>query len=156
MDNLIICERCGSDACYKKEVTHEINLYHCYGCGFIANSRMTIDNQNGEIIHSDFLLEQMEVLPELYKELFYVDSNLMVWMPSVVNRPSQGMVFAQGTNKHNWQWAAVKAIPMPEDEKAKFKANGKEYEWKIDMKTLKLYPERDYVEALLYINVLPE
>ena len=67
------------------------------------------------IIHSDFLLEQMEVLPELYKELFYVDSNLMVWMPSVVNRPSQGMVFAQGTNKHNWQWAAVKAIPMPED-----------------------------------------
>jgi hypothetical protein len=45
---------------------------------------------------------------------------------------------------------------MPEDEKAKFKSKGKEYEWKMDMETLKLYPERDYIEALLYINVLPE
>jgi len=49
-----------------------------------------------------------------------------------------------------------KAIPMPEDEKAKFKSKGKEYEWKMDMETLKLYPERDYIEALSYVGVLPE
>jgi hypothetical protein len=117
---------------------------------------MYINNINGEIIHSEFLKEQMEALPELYKELFYIDSNLMVWMPSVVNKPSQGMVFVNGTDKNNWQWAAVKAIPMPEDEKAKFKAKGKDYEWKMDMENLKHYPERGYMEALSYIGVLPE
>ena len=84
------------------------------------------------------------------------DENGTIWMPSTVNIPSKGMVFANGTNKNNWQWAAVKAIPMSEDEKAKFKSKGKEYEWKMDMETLKLYPERDYIEALLYIGVLPE
>ena len=148
MDNLVVCERCGSDACYMQEINDKIKLYHCMGCGFQANTIMTRD--------SEFLKEQIEILPELYKELMVEDENGTIWMPSTVNIPSQGMVFARGTNKHNWQWAAVKAIPMPEDEKAKFKANDKEYEWKIDMKTLKLYPERDYVEALLYINVLPE
>ena len=156
MDNLIICPRCDSDACYTQEVNSNIKLYHCYGCGFIANSLMHIDNINGEIIHSEFLKEQMEVLPELYKELFYVDSNLMVWVPTVVNIPSQGMVFADGTNKNNWQWAAVKAIPMPEEEKAKFKAKGKNYEWKMDMENLRHYPERGYLDALSYIGVLPE
>ena len=37
------------------------------------------------------------------------DENGTIWMPSMVNIPSQGMVFADGTNKNNWQWAAVKS-----------------------------------------------
>jgi len=148
MDNLTTCSRCGSDACYVQEVSSEIKLYHCYGCGFQANTAMKRD--------SEFLKEQMEILPELYKELMVEDENGTIWMPSMVNIPSQGMVFANGTNKNNWQWAAVKAIPMPEDEKAKFKSKGKEYEWKMDMETLKLYPERGYLDALSYIGVLPE
>jgi hypothetical protein len=148
MDNLVICERCGSDACFMQEINDKIKLYHCMGCGFQANTIMTRG--------SEFLKEQIEILPELYKELMVEDENGTIWMPSTVNIPSKGMVFANGTNKNNWQWAAVKAIPMPEDEKAKFKSKGKEYEWKMDMETLKLYPERDYIEALSYINVLPE
>ena len=118
------------------------------GCGFQANTIMTRD--------SEFLKEQMEILPELYKELMVEDENGTIWMPSMVNIPSQGMVFADGTNKNNWQWAAVKSTPMPEEEKAKFKAKGKDYEWKMDMETLRHYPERDYMEALSYIGVLPE
>jgi hypothetical protein len=148
MDNLVICERCGSDACFMQEINDKIKLYHCMGCGFQANTIMTRG--------SEFLKEQIEILPELYKELMVEDENGTIWMPSTVNIPSKGMVFANGTNKNNWQWAAVKAIPMSEDEKAKFKSKGKEYEWKIDMETLKLYPERDYIEALSYIGVLPE
>jgi hypothetical protein len=148
MDNLVICERCGSDACFMQEINDKIKLYHCMGCGFQANTIMTRG--------SEFLKEQIEILPELYKELMVEDENGTIWMPSTVNIPSKGMVFANGTNKNNWQWAAVKAIPMPEDEKAKFKSKGKEYEWKMDMETLKLYPEHDYIEALSYIGVLPE
>ena len=40
MDNLITCDRCGSDACYVQEVNDKIKNYMCYGCGFITNSLM--------------------------------------------------------------------------------------------------------------------
>jgi len=147
MDNLVICDRCGSDACYVQEVNDEIKLYHCYGCGFLANTAMKRD--------SEFLEQQMSVLPELYKELMGEDENGNIWMPSVVNIPDKGMVFADGSNSESWAWAAVQAIPMPEEEKAKFKEKGKEYDWKMDMKTIKHFPESEYMEALSYIKVLP-
>ena len=148
MDNLITCERCGSDACYCQEVNSEIKLYHCYGCGFMANTAM--------VSGSEFLEQQMTVLPELYKELMGEDDNGTIWMPSVINLPDKGMVFADGSKASNWAWAAVKSIPMPEDEKAKFKEKGKEYDFKMDMTTLTHFSERDFIEALTYIGVLPE
>ena len=111
MDNLITCDRCGSDACYVQEVNENVKLHFCYGCGFQANTAMTRD--------SEFLQQQMEVLPELYKELMGEDENGLIWMPSMVNIPDKGMVFADGSRASNWAWGAVKAIPMPEEEKAK-------------------------------------
>jgi hypothetical protein len=40
-DNLIECTRCGSDACYIQEVTKDIKIELCYGCGFQSNSLPT-------------------------------------------------------------------------------------------------------------------
>ena len=148
MDNLTTCDRCGSDACYVQEVNQDVKLHFCYGCGFQANTAMKRD--------SEFLQQQMEVLPELYKELMGEDENGTIWMPSVVNIPDKGMVFADGPNGQQWQWAAVKATLMSEEEKAKFKENGKEYDYKMDMTTLTHFQERDFIEALTYIGVLPE
>ena len=148
MDNLTICNRCGSDACYVQEVNEQVKLHFCYGCGFQANSVMTRD--------SEFLQQQMETLPELYKELMGEDENGLIWMPSVVNIPDKGMVFADGTNSQNWRWAAVKATLMSEEEKTKFKEKGKEYDYKIDMTTLTHFPENEFMEALSYIGVLPQ
>ena len=149
MDNLTTCNRCGSDACYVQEVNENVKLHFCYGCGFQANTAMTRD--------SEFLQQQMEVLPELYKELMGEDENGTIWMPSVVNIPDKGMVFADGTGQGNvWGWAAVKAVLMSKEEKAKFKEKGKEYDYKMDMTTLTHFPERDFIEALSYIGVLPE
>jgi hypothetical protein len=148
MDNLTTCTRCGSDACYVQEVNEQVKLHFCYGCGFQANSVMTRD--------SEFLQQQMETLPELYKELMGEDEDGLIWMPSVVNIPNKGMVFADGPNGQNWQWAAVKATLMSEEEKTKFKEKGKEYDYKMDMTTLKHFPEREFIDALTYIGVLPE
>ena len=148
MDNLTTCNRCSSDACYVQEVNENVKLHFCYGCGFQANSAMTRD--------SEFLKEQIEILPELYKELMGEDENNLVWMPSMINIPDKGMVFADGGGKGSvWGWAAVKAVPMPEEEKAKFKEKGKDYEWKMDMSTMKHFQESDYMEALSYIGILP-
>jgi hypothetical protein len=148
MDNLTTCDRCGSDACYVQEVNQDIKLHFCYGCGFQANTAM----KRG----SEFLEQQMVTLPELYKELMGEDENGTIWMPSVVNIPDKGMVFADGPNGQQWQWAAVKATLMSEEEKAKFKEKGKEYDYKMDMTTLTHFPEREFIEALTYIGVLPE
>jgi hypothetical protein len=151
MDNLIICERCGSDGCYVQEVNQDIKNYQCYGCGFMTNSIMKKDSQ--------FLEEQMELLPNLYKELMGEDESGKVWMPSTVNLPEKGMVFANGSNADNWKWAAVKSIPVLEDEKEKYPIPGKKgefYKKRVDMDTLKEFEEGDYMEALDYIEVFDE
>ena len=148
MDNLVICDRCGSDACYKQEVNLDINLYWCYGCGFTSNTAMKTD--------SEFLKEQMEILPELYKSLMVEDEAGKIWMPSMVNIPDKGMVFADGTGSTNWRWAAVLATAVKEEEKEKFKLKSGGYaEWKMDMSTIKHFNENDYMEALSYIGILP-
>lgn len=133
MDNLIECSRCGSDACYVTEVNDKIKNYSCFGCGFITNTLMTRD--------SEFLTEQMETLPDLYKELMGEDENGLVWMPNTINIPGQGMVFADGTRANNWSWGAV--LPSEEGEK-------------MDMSTIKHFGERDYIEALDYIGVFKQ
>ena len=151
MDNLINCSRCGSDACYVEEVNQDIKTYFCYGCGFQTNSLM----KEGET----FYKEQINILPELYKDLVSKDENEIMWMPSTVNLPQQGMIFANGPSKEDWGWASVKAVPVLEEEKTKYPILGKKdeyYEWRMDMTTLKMFPERDYMDALSYINVLPE
>lgn len=145
-DNLTICPKCGSDACYVQEVNHEIKNYMCYGCGFITNSLM----KKGE----EFFESQMETLPELYKELMGEDEDTgLIWMPNTINLPNKGMVFADGKNGSNWAWAAAKAIPMPKEEQEKFKAKGKNFKFKMDMENIKHYPEGDFMEALEYIGV---
>jgi len=148
MDKLTICDRCGSDACYVTEVNETIENHFCYGCGFQSSTVMTAN--------SEFLKEQMETLPNLYKELMGEDETGKVWMPTSINVPSQGMVFANGKNSSNWKWAAVKAIPVKEEEKTKYPIPGKKgeyYPYRMDMGTLKEFEENDFMEALEYINV---
>lgn len=151
MDNLINCTRCNSDACYLNEVTQDIKTYFCFSCGFQANSIM----KEGE----EFYEQQIAMLPELYKDLLNKDDDGMIWMPSTINLPQQGMVFANGPSKEDWGWAAVKAVLVTEEEKEKYpipKKKGKFYEWRMDMTTLQMFPEHDFMDCLSYIGVLPE
>ena len=146
-DNLTICPRCGSDACYEQELGADYKVSQCYGCGFTTNTLMTPD--------SKFLEEQLEVLPELYKDLIFVDDKNYHWMPSAINNPEQGMVYADGKNKNDWQWAAVKAMKISEEDKYKYPIPNKKeeyYKYKMDMSTLKQFKERDFMEALDYIG----
>lgn len=149
MDNLTICDRCGSDACYVQEVSSELKNYFCYGCGFLTNSLMTEG--------SEFLTQQIEILPELYKDLFYTDDKGKVWMPTMVNEPTKGMIFANGATKEDWRWTAVKAVAVSEEEKKKYPIPGKKeqyYTWRMDMTTQRHYLEKDFIEALDYIGLL--
>jgi len=147
-DELITCPRCGSDACYEiKEAYNLINRI-CYGCGFTTHNFMKED--------SEFLEEQLEVLPELYKDLVFVDDNGYHWMPSTINLPEKGMVYVNGTSTENWNWTAVKSIEIPEDERERFPIKGHPGEYhthKMDTSSSKPFKERDFMEALDYIGV---
>ena len=100
MDNLTICNHCGSDACYVVENSSTVNSYSCFGCGFTTNTLM----QEGK----EFYEKQVEVLPELYKDVLFKDKDGLIWMPTTINLPQQGMVFYNGTSKENAKWSAVK------------------------------------------------
>jgi len=152
MDELILCPKCGSDACYKQEVNEKITNYMCYGCGFISNTLM----KDGE----EYWEQQLMSLPELYKDLIYKDKNNQYWIPNTVNQPELGMVFADGSDITNWRWTAAKAVEIKDKEKLKFPIPGKSgeyYKHRMDMKNLKSFDkERGYIDALSYIGVLPE
>ncbi len=69
------------------------------------------------------------------------------------------MVFAQGTDKNNWGWMAVKAVKIEEEDRKNHPYPGKPgmfLEYKMDMKSGKLFKEIDYLDALSFIGVLPE
>ena len=151
-EEIINCPKSGGDLCYKVQVAPEIYNYLSISCGFWTNSFMTEDHE--------FYMQQMETLPELYKDLAWKDPETgLIWLPNTINNPEQGMVFANGTNTSNWAWAAVKAIEVPEEDRKNHPIPGKPGEfmkYRMDMKNMKSFGERDYIEALSYIGVLPE
>ena len=150
-EEIINCPKSGGDLCYKVQVAPEIYNYMSLSCGFWTNSFMTEDHE--------FYMQQMETLPELYKDLAWKDPKTgLVWLPNTINHPEEGMIFANGSDTSNWKWAAVKAIKIPKKEQKNHPIPGKPGEFmkfKMDMKNMQLFEERDYIEALSYIGVLP-
>ena len=72
-DELKVCTRCESDACYTQEVTKDVSIEMCYGCGFQSNSIIKKGNE--------FFNQQFENLPELYKELMDEEEETgKIWM----------------------------------------------------------------------------
>ena len=151
-EEIINCPRSGGNLCYKVQVAPEIYNYMSISCGFWTNSFMTEGHE--------FYMQQMETLPELYKDLAWTDSETgLIWLPNTINIEDKGMVFANGTNASNWRWAAVKALEIPEEDRENHPIPGKPGEfmkYKMDMKNMQLFEERDYMDALSYIGVLPE
>ena len=141
-DNLGICSRCGSDACYENNLGADYKVYMCYGCGFTTNTLMTED--------SEFLEEQLEVLPELYKDLVYVDGDGLNWVPSTINVEDKGMIFIQGTSTGDWNWVACPAKELTEEEKTNFPDDTT---YKMDMKNASYFKEREFIEAMDYIGL---
>ena len=143
LDKLIECTRCGSDACYFQEVTKDITIEYCMGCGFQHNSAMVSESQ--------FLKEQMEILPDLYKELLDEEEESgKIWVPTHIHVEGKGLIFAEGSGRGNWWWSAIKSIPCTLDEKEKLKSD-----YKADMSSLTKYVERDFMDALSYIEIIP-
>jgi|TARA_R110002074_G_scaffold16123_3_gene54250 hypothetical protein len=144
-DEIINCPKSGGDLCYKTEINKDITNYYSLSCGFWTNTLMLED--------SEFYEEQISILPEIYKDLAWTDPKTkLIWLPNTVNVKEKGMIFASGMSVENWNWGAVKAIKIPKKDQEKYK--GEKY--RADMSTIEYFKERDFIDALSYIGLLPE
>jgi hypothetical protein len=140
-DQLSICPKCGSDACYKLPINETAFSYYCFGCG----AHTTDLQKMGEID-----LEQFEsALPELYKDVKFVDEENRIWYPITINIASKGTVFLNGKSADTADWCAIKVRELTEAERAEV-AN-RDLTHKSDSNTMKLFGN-DFIEALDYIN----
>lgn len=149
-DNLKICPCGKSNACYEQRINTWVSAKMCYGCGFWTNSLM----RQGQ----KFLKEQLEICPEIYKEIMWEDETGKLWLPKIVNIPDQGMVFLNGTDKDKMVWTAILAKKISKEEQIKYPVpNMKDsyYTHKMDNTTKKDFEKHDYIGALTYIGVLP-
>lgn len=139
-DNLVECKRCKSDAAYKVELDN-LTTYLCWGCGFTTNSNMKGDKAIQELISRG--------LPKLYLDLIFKDEDGLFWCPQTVNIPSKGMVFIDGSNVENWEWASIDSIKIKESEKDIFPKGTK---FKSDPNTKKLFGQKGFMDAFSHIG----
>ena len=100
-------------------------------------------------------MEQFEeILPELYKDLKYIDDQKRIWYPLVVQNET-GIVFVDGNSKENWGWGAIKNRPLNEEEKQVYINENKEVPpYKSDSSTLEHFGKMGFLKALNYIEVI--
>tara|TARA_R110002074_G_scaffold224506_3_gene395996 strand:+ start:248 stop:709 length:462 start_codon:yes stop_codon:yes gene_type:complete len=136
----------GSNACYEQtfeQQGQQIKTWLCFGSGFTTSTLMT----EGSKVVKDLL----ETSPELYKDLLHTDKQKRVWAPATISIPEKGMVFLDGSSKDIWNWSAVKAVPITEEDR-KGKRFPKDQTHRMDMTNLKQYAQNDFMTALEYID----
>jgi hypothetical protein len=112
------------------------------GCGFTTNELMIKDSQ--------LVFETEEVMPELYKDIKFIDDKNQIWYPTIINIEDKGTVFINGTDKDNWGWAGIKSVETTDEEKEKLKGA----KFKSDPKTLKMFDKNNFDEACHYIGLI--
>tara|TARA_R100000908_G_scaffold52855_1_gene28190 strand:+ start:1573 stop:2043 length:471 start_codon:yes stop_codon:yes gene_type:complete len=150
-DKLVICDLCGSDACYNFEINDKIQNWSCLGCGFQTNTLMKKDEP--------FFEENLKAMPELHKEIIQEGKDGKMWFPQTINVEDLGMVFADGTSSKNWKWSAVKVKKFSMENKEEFKVIGQEdkyYPHKTDMSTKKQFEPGDFMSAIFHLDLLPD
>jgi hypothetical protein len=124
IEQLDICPCGKSNAC--SEMSNDnITIWQCMGCGFTSNTFLTEENS----------VKYKEILPELYKDLEFIDEKGLRWYPTSVVMDDKSMIFAEGSSIENWNWSAIQA-----------KNN------KPDMTTKKEFSRYDFLEALDYVG----
>ncbi len=148
----VTCPHCGSSNCFREDYDHgetPVSAYLCVSCGYTSTTLHKAD--------SEFIKTYELSLPELFRDLKFIDSESNVWYPIVLNFPTLGVIFPDGTSTLNWSWRAVPVVPVDEDEKNKYPIPGEEgkyYETKADMDGSRLYPQGQFYEACKFLGII--
>lgn len=142
-DALQTCPKCNApESCYVLPINEVANSYNCLACGFITNDLLKTGEYDLEAYEAE--------MPELFKDIKYVDDKNRVWYPNVINIEEKGTVFPNGSSKDNWHWAGIKNVRLTEEELESDRFKGKTH--KSDSKTLENFKD-DYFAACEYIGI---
>ena len=148
----IKCPHCGEDHCFEETQTldgQEVKSYMCVSCGYTSTSI----NEEG----SPLILGYEDTTAELVKELRWVDSNNKVWYPLVLNFPSFGIIFPDGTSKNDWGWMAAPAVDIPVEDQKKYPIPGQKdayYTRRIDMAQGLRFDNKEFYNACKFIGFI--
>lgn len=148
-DELVICRRCNSDACYQIQEDGSHIRWQCMDCGFYTNTLMLSD--------SEAIKYLKDTSPELIKDLLFEDSDGFIWAPATINRPGIGLIFPDGTSVDNWYWAFAPEVLIATDQRYRYPVKGKEGEYhthKVDMNKVQHFGQMDFILALQTANLL--
>jgi hypothetical protein len=122
----------------------------CISCGYTS----TTLNVEG----SNVIKHYEETTAELIKDLRWLDPKTnLVWYPIVLNFPSYGIIFPDGTNKHDWKWKAAPAVDIPEEEQKNFPIphmKGSYYTRRVDMSASKVFEPHAFHDACVSIGFI--
>jgi hypothetical protein len=139
-DQLTSCRKCGSPLCYERH-TEGVVSWDCLQCGFTTNT-LLLENTEGVVTYES-------LLPNLFRDIKFVDKDGFVWFPTTVTKEGVGIVFPDGTSKHDWKWAFAPHVEVTEEEKERFKRpDGTYHKYKTDMKKVLHFDKEYFSQAL--------
>lgn len=144
-DGFVTCPHCGSQLCYAQNVDGQ-ETWACFSCGFTSTTLMKEGSETEKAVSAKH--------PNLYKDLKFVDKDGYVWYPSVVTVPGKGMIYVDGSDSENWQWAVTPMRPLTKKEKRMKAYAGKEH--LVDVRSTKYFGKDGYVEAMAFLGLLGE
>ena len=148
------CKHCHSDSrCFEEQTSMPdgttATSYLCVNCGYTTTS---VNKEGSELIQ-----EYESTTAQLIKDLRWVDDEGLVWYPIVLNFPSTGLVFPDGTNETDWHWVAARAIDIPADQQHRFPIVGRAdefYKRRIDMENKEQFIKENFYEACKSIGFI--
>lgn len=156
------CPHCGGTECFEENqvipgaqdssTDQLVTSWMCMDCGYTST---TLNEEGSEII-----MQYEGSTAELIRDLRWVDPETnLVWYPIILNFPSFGIIFPDGTSKDNWTWMAAPAIDIPEEEREKFPIPGQPgqfYARRIDMNGGEHFLKDQFYDACKYIGFVQE
>lgn len=145
-DKLVPCRHCGAEMCYEQHIQGLIT-WACLICGFQTNTQL--------MEGTDTVVQFERTLPELYKDIRFVDEAGLVWYPMHTEVPGIGIVFADGVNKEEWRWAFVPHIPVEAHEQERFKdAEGNYIKYKTNLHEVIHFDQHQFARALEAVGLI--
>lgn len=152
----ITCPHCGGEHCFEENQTipgtgdtdQSVTSWMCLDCGYTST---TLNEEGSELIS-----QYEESTAELIKDLRWVnpDTNL-VWYPIVLNFPTFGIIFPDGSSKDEWRWMAAPAVDIPQADQQKYPIPGqpgKFYTKRVDMGAGVHYDNDKFYDACKFIG----
>ena len=141
-----------SDYCFEShDESTGITSYLDYETGYTSNSKL--------LKGSDYIEQAEKQQPKLVTDLQVEDGlRNLIWYPSVINLPMQGMIFPMGT-KDDWHWEVMKVREVTEEEKEMYPLpdqEGKFFKTILDVKGKIDFPKDKFMDALKEIGGVVE